>query len=161
MSAADVVDIVDRLEGAGLTVWLDGGWGVDALLEEQTRPHDDLDLVVLLDEVPRVERELAVLGYVRVGGTPPLSFESVDADGRQVDSHPVVLDREGNGVYRMAGGRTWLYPAAGFSGTGAVAGRHVRCLTPEVQALCHEGYELDDEDRADLRLLEERFGSRE
>src|SRR3954462_13716864 len=31
MSAADVVAIARRLQRAGLPVWLDGGWGVDAL----------------------------------------------------------------------------------------------------------------------------------
>src|SRR6478672_2893398 len=46
MSAEDVVAIVTRLQRAGLPVWLDGGWGVDALVRRQTRPHDDLDVVV-------------------------------------------------------------------------------------------------------------------
>src|SRR5258708_7387144 len=27
-------------------VWIDGGWGVDALLGHQTRKHDDLDVAV-------------------------------------------------------------------------------------------------------------------
>jgi hypothetical protein len=32
MRDADVLMVVlDRLEAAGLVVWLDGGWGVDAL----------------------------------------------------------------------------------------------------------------------------------
>lgn len=29
-----------------MRVWLDGGWGVDALLGRQTRPHDDMDIVI-------------------------------------------------------------------------------------------------------------------
>jgi lincosamide nucleotidyltransferase A/C/D/E len=45
MAAQEVVRLLDLLESAGVTVWLDGGWGVDALLEEQTREHDDLGLV--------------------------------------------------------------------------------------------------------------------
>jgi hypothetical protein len=58
-------------------------------------------------------------------------------------------------------GRTTLgYPAAGFAGCGLVAGRPVRCLTREVQVLCHRGYELDEKDRHDLRLLHERLGDR-
>src|SRR5437763_6824103 len=88
MSAQDVVTIVDRLEGAGLRVWIDGGWGVDALVGRQTRAPDDLDLVALLEEVPAVERELAALGYERAGGEPPMSLDSVDAEGRQVDTNP-------------------------------------------------------------------------
>ena len=153
MSAEDVVAIVDRLEGAGLSVWVDGGWGVDALVGRQTRPHDDLDLVSLLDEVPALERELAALGYERAGGGPPMSFESVDANGRQVDTHPFTPDENGDGVYLQRDGNKWLYPARGFKGRGVVAGRRVRCMTAEVQVICHAGYELDEDDIHDLRLL--------
>jgi lincosamide nucleotidyltransferase A/C/D/E len=39
IDAADASRIVGQLEAAGLVVWLDGGWGVDALLGRQTRPH--------------------------------------------------------------------------------------------------------------------------
>jgi hypothetical protein len=34
----------------------------------------------------------------------------------------------------------------------------VRCLTPEMQMLCHTGYELPDEQWRDLALLHEKFG---
>lgn len=39
----NVINLYQRLLDAGIPIWLDGGWGVDALLEEQTRIHDDLD----------------------------------------------------------------------------------------------------------------------
>jgi lincosamide nucleotidyltransferase A/C/D/E len=65
ISAADAAAIVERLETSGLAVWIDGGWAVDAFAGRQTRPHDDPDLVVLPDEVPAVEGELAALGYHR------------------------------------------------------------------------------------------------
>jgi len=55
--------------------------------------------------------------------------------------HPVVFDELGNGLYRMEDGEDWTYPASGFSGIGHVRGRQARCLTPEVQLLCHTGYE--------------------
>jgi lincosamide nucleotidyltransferase A/C/D/E len=38
MTAADVVEILGWLGAASVDVWLlDGGWGVDALVGEQTR----------------------------------------------------------------------------------------------------------------------------
>lgn len=37
MNSADVVDLYAHLTDLGIEVWLDGGWGVDALLGEQTR----------------------------------------------------------------------------------------------------------------------------
>ena len=44
MDAPSVIRIVDRLERDDIDVWLDGGWGVDALLGKETREHDDLDV---------------------------------------------------------------------------------------------------------------------
>jgi lincosamide nucleotidyltransferase A/C/D/E len=42
VTATDVAEIVEWLRTAGVEVWLDGGWGVDALIGEQTREHKDL-----------------------------------------------------------------------------------------------------------------------
>jgi lincosamide nucleotidyltransferase A/C/D/E len=89
------------------------------------------------------------------GGGAPKSFELVDVEGRQVDVHPVVFDEHGDGIYRLETDEDWAYPAAGFAGEGSVLGRAVRCLTPDVQVLCHAGYELDDDDRHDLAVLRE------
>jgi len=159
MEAAELVRLIDLLERGGVRVWLDGGWGVDALLGEQVREHDDLDLVCELAASDQVTALLGEAGYELVVGAPPLSFVLVDPAGRQVDVHPVVFDDvRGGGVYQMKGGREWIYPEAGFAGRGSVAGRLVRCLTPEVQVLVHDGYELEDKDFRELRLLHERFG---
>ena len=43
MDADDVLRVIDRLASADIRVWVDGGWGVDALLGRQTRRHHDLD----------------------------------------------------------------------------------------------------------------------
>lgn len=161
MEPAELVRLVGLFEAEGVLVWLDGGWGVDALLERQTREHDDLDLVLDLADSERAIALLEAAGYELVDGAPPLSFVLVDAEGRQVDLHPVVLDEtRGGGVYRMKGDREWVYPAAGFEGRGRVAGRQVRCLTPEVQVLVHDGYELGEKDYRELCLLHDRFGVR-
>jgi lincosamide nucleotidyltransferase A/C/D/E len=152
MSAADAVAILDRLEGAGLTVWVDGGWAIDAVAGRETRAHDDLDLVARLEEIPALERELAALGYERAGGEPPCSFESVDAAGRQVDVHPIADD----GAYAMREGGIWHYPVEGLQGRGTIGGRAVRCLTVEAQLYCRTGYDPVDPDRhaRDVALLE-------
>ena len=169
MTAEDVVDLVSCLEAEGIDVWLDGGWAVDAALETQTRPHDDLDLVVELRAVEKLQEILGTRGYVLVGEAPK-SFEMIDDEGRQVDVHPVAFSESGDGIYRMDDDEDWIYPAAGFSGEGHVLGRHARCLTPEVQMLCHSGYEphrtsFDDvwalNRRFDIPVPEEYRGSRE
>jgi lincosamide nucleotidyltransferase A/C/D/E len=144
---------MDRID-----VWLDGGWGVDALIGEQTREHDDLDLVTARSDVPLLIETLGQEGYEVAKGQLPTCIVLLDPIGRQVDVHPVAFNDAGDGIYRMEDGRDWAYPAAGFAGRGSIAGQSVPCLTPEVQVLCHAGYELAETDRHDLAVLRERFG---
>lgn len=51
MQAADVQAVLAALDAAGVPTWLDGGWGIDALVGRQTRPHSDLDLVIALNRL--------------------------------------------------------------------------------------------------------------
>jgi lincosamide nucleotidyltransferase A/C/D/E len=161
LAATDVLVILDQLDGAGLVVWLDGGWGVDALLGRQSRPHQDLDLVVARDDCEVAQAALARVGFqhdrTAVPGLPA-RLVLVSADGWQVDVHPVVFDRHGN-AWQELGDDAWgAYPADGLTGVGMVGGRQVRCLTPQLQVRHHLGYPLAATDRHDLGLLAERFG---
>ena len=63
MPAESAVGVVDALDAAGVAVWVDGGWGVDALLGRERRTHDDLDLVVRLDQVEAAVAALRPLGF--------------------------------------------------------------------------------------------------
>jgi lincosamide nucleotidyltransferase A/C/D/E len=157
MTADDALAVLDLLDANGVVAWLDGGWAVDAALETQRRPHDDLDLVVELSDAERVPEILARSGYVVARGSAPKSFELVDRYGRQGDVHPVRFTPDGDGLYVMEDGEEWVYPAAGFSGEGRILGRRVRCLTPEVQMLCHTGYEPHVGSYDDVWALSMRF----
>jgi lincosamide nucleotidyltransferase A/C/D/E len=159
MTASALVELLRVLEAAGLEAWLDGGWGVDALLGRQTRPHKDVDLIVRLVDVPRLCEMLGQRGFAVREGAPPSCFVLADGAGLAVDVHPVTFDRNGNGVYRMEDGGDWVYPAEGFGGQGAVAGAAVRCLTPAAQVLCHaQGYTPAAKDLRDMKHLRARFG---
>ena len=160
MTAFDVASILDRLEGASIDAWVEGGWGVDALLGEQSRTHDDLDLIVRVDDTPTMCKILAEDGFGLVEGVLDSNFVLRDARGRAIDVHPVRFDAERNGIYRMAEGGDWVFPASGFSGTGRVGRRPVMCLTADVQMLCHTtGYEPGATDVHDMRLLNARLGT--
>jgi lincosamide nucleotidyltransferase A/C/D/E len=159
MDAARVLDLLSHLDDHGISVWLDGGWAIDALLGEQTRAHDDLDLVSRLEDSTRIEEALGKRGFLLEYGAPPQSFELVDAEGHQVDVHPASFRPNGDGLYRMANGEHWIYPAAGFGGHGRILGREVPCLTPEVVIINHTtGYTLDAAHQQDARALSAHYG---
>src|SRR5204863_1891352 len=74
MSSADLPALLDLFAAQGITVWLDGGWGVDALLGTQTRTHKDVDIVIALDEVPQLQNVLGDQGFAVHDGIVPHSF---------------------------------------------------------------------------------------
>lgn len=158
MRSRDVLEIVDLLEAAGVQAWLDGGWGVDALIGHQTRDHDDLDLVIPLPEADATRLFLAAARFEMVEDERTLCFVARDADDRRVDVHTVAFDDDGGGLQRQEDGTSWRYPPEGFAGRGRVAGREVACLSAAVQVLCHLDYEPDGTDRRDMRLLAENCG---
>jgi len=159
MNAGALVDLLQLFESAGIEVWLDGGWAVDALLGTQTRPHQDLDIILRAADLAGLREILSKRGFeIQKGGTES-NFVLADRSGLEVDVHVIVLDRDGNGVYRMQNGSDWIFPATGFSGRGVVEGFSVRCLSPEIQVLCHaHGYVPTEKDLRDMELLHARFG---
>ena len=42
----DVKSFISLCEENNIEFCLDGGWGVDALIGHQTRPHEDIDVAV-------------------------------------------------------------------------------------------------------------------
>jgi lincosamide nucleotidyltransferase A/C/D/E len=159
MPGGALVDLLQLFESAGIEVWLDGGWAVDALLGAQTRPHKDVDIILRIADLPKLEESLGNRGFKIQGGGTKSNFVLADRTGLEVDVHAIVFDRDGNGVYRMENGSDWIFPAAGFSGRGVVHGIVVRCLSPEIQVLCHaHGYVPTEKDLRDMELLQARFG---
>jgi len=65
MTSADVIDIYSTWGGLGIQIWIDGGWGVDALQGRQTRPHKDLDIALEDQHLVRFELFLASRGNHR------------------------------------------------------------------------------------------------
>jgi lincosamide nucleotidyltransferase A/C/D/E len=158
MGPGEVLKVLDALALAGLPSWLDGGWGVDALLGKQTRSHEDIDLVVELARLDEVRAILGELGFHLVEDHLPTRAAMRSDDGGQIDLHPVTFDENGIGWQAGAApdGADCSYPADGFS-LGQVAGQSVPCLTPTLQIEHHLGYQPRERDRADVTALASAF----
>ena len=164
MHAADVVEIIDALESVGVDVWVEGGWGIDALLGKQTRPHDDLDVFIRTDDTEAAIRVTGGLGFSLMTDELPQGFVVRDTVDRRIDFHPIRFRSDGSAVQEINGGGEWVFSAPGILGTGSINGREMRCLTQGEQAVRatdqpgDAGYEPDETDRRDIQLLRERFG---
>lgn len=157
MGADAVHDVLATLRAAGFArVWVGGGWGVDALVGRQTRPHRDLDLAV--DVTPatleRVLETLAQGGYEIETDWRPSRVELAAAGARRVDVHPLTFDAQGVGHQTNVDGLApFEYPLAAFA-RGTIGGRAVHCLSVAQQLTFHSGYTPREQDLHDLALLE-------
>jgi len=152
MPVGAVLAVLDVLEAAGVRVWLDGGWGVDALVGRQTRPHRDVDLALDVRDEDAALTALRTLGYVIETDERPTRVELAAPGASWVDLHPLTFEDSRDGIQSGPAGERWVYPADCFV-TGSLSGRAVRCISAAQQLLFHSGYEPRDQDRHDLDLL--------
>jgi lincosamide nucleotidyltransferase A/C/D/E len=153
VSEKDAVDLIALLEQNGFEVYVDGGWAIDAVLEEQTRPHADLDIALPHDQVSRLRDVLGARGFREEprDDSWECNFVLSDEAGRRLDVHSYTLDAAGLNV----GGVPYI--GEQLTGHGVIGGYRVRCVSPEWLVKFHTGYELDTDDWHDVRLLCERF----
>jgi lincosamide nucleotidyltransferase A/C/D/E len=151
LNESDVLEVLDLLKSAGAAAWVDGGWGVDALIGETTRTHSDLDLVVLLDQLDVVRDALVEAGFTKVlRDWLPSALAVADSAGREIDLHPILGSSREGGQQLLPGGERFQYPAPV---TGTIGGRQVPCVDAATQVQCHLGYEPTDKDRQDMARL--------
>jgi len=153
MTAEDAVEIIKLLEENDIEVYVDGGWGVDALLGEQTRKHDDLDIALPHKFVPKLRELLEARGYEDVprDDTRDCNFVLGDDQGRLVDVHSYTFDENGKNVFGVA------YESHQLTGSGTINGYPVKGIPPDVMVEFHTGYDVDEGDYHDVKALCERF----
>jgi lincosamide nucleotidyltransferase A/C/D/E len=158
ITAEDALSVLAMLRKADVGVWIAGGWGIDALLGEQTREHRDLDLLHRANEEPAVVAALADAGFAETLDWRPVRFVVTDAVGREIDLHPLTFAADGSAVQASTDpAHPFVYPASCFV-SGTIAGVTVPCLSPEQQVYFHQGYEPAEHDRRDMARLRQAFG---
>ena len=139
VNKADAIEIILYAEENEIDIWLDGGWGVDALLGEETRSHNDIDLFVEEKNGKTFIEILKEKGFTEVIEAYTTTDHTVWKDDKDL-----VFEGES-------------YPSNVFSGIGKIGNKVVKCIDAENQVLFHLGYEHDENDVHDVRLLCERF----
>lgn len=130
MTADDVLAILAMLRRAQVDIWIGGGWGVDALVGEQTRQHRDLDLMHRKDQEPAVMAALAEAGFAETLDWRPVRFVVTDPSGREIDLHPLVFAADGSAVQASTDAEhPFTYPASCFV-TGKIRGPPLAACHP-------------------------------
>jgi lincosamide nucleotidyltransferase A/C/D/E len=157
MNSQKVKEVLDILSSNGVKVWLDGGWGVDALLHQQTRKHEDLDIVITNEDCEKAIALLEEYDYSLLIEDDTKAWNFVLSDGANaIDFHVVDFDDTGKAIYGPKDGGA-SYPEYAFGTKGKIEGMLVPCLSPKYQLESHRGYPLREKDRQDIQRLCEKF----
>lgn len=154
-----VIAFTKLVQGFSIPIWIDGGWGVDALLCNQTRSHSDLDIIININDLTQL-KEILISNQFELCLEPDctgIAFNS--KSGLAVDVHCVRFDKRGFGIFDLPDGREWPLPPSAFQGSGNIGGMLVNCLSPDAQVQCHgQGYQPTEKDLADMEALQNQFG---
>ena len=152
ISEDNVVEILEKTGDAGICVWVAGGWGVDALLGRQTRPHHDFDIFAEKKDESAFVDIFRTCGYRESQKHNDDNTAWTNSDGSLIDFHLFEFVEAGNMQHDNA-----RFPADIFDGNGFIGGIAVRCMTAEAQISYRHGYELREKDVQDVLLLCEAF----
>lgn len=153
MQASAVVQFWGSAQANGLNICIDGGWAVDAVLGVQTRPHGDLDIALPASEVIALRALLNGGGFSEVSRPDSWEHNFVlqSVSGDIIDVHSYELNSDGSNKEGVA------YMADHMCGEGIVLGCRIRCVPPRWLVPFHTGYDVDETDWHDVRLLCERY----
>ena len=150
---------LDLFHELGIKVWIDGGWGVDALLGECTRNHQDLDILISWADSAILTDALLARGFVDIhtDDRKDRNFVMGHPLHGKIDFHVIELTEGGGAVYGP-GEIDWIITESELSAVGTIGGREVWCLSVDYQVRSHSGYTLTDTDFADMFALREKYG---
>jgi lincosamide nucleotidyltransferase A/C/D/E len=154
MTSDNALHFYNLLKENGITVWIDGGWCVDALIGKQTRCHADLDIAVHRKDNIKLRLLLERKGYKEIQRDDSSEFMYImeSETGEIVDIHAFEYDENGKNTYGIE------YPFGSLTGTGKINGQEVNCIAPDFMYQFKTWYEPKEKDLHDLHALSEKFG---
>ena len=154
VNITDVKQILQFAIDAEIKVFLDGGWGVDALLGYQSRAHNDIDIFVEKNDYQNFIEIMKANGFYEIKMEYTTLNHTVweDLKNRIIDLHCFEYTDEGEILYDGD-----CFPVETFSGKGRIEEIEVSCIEPYSQVMFHLGYEFDENDAHDVKLLCEAF----
>jgi lincosamide nucleotidyltransferase A/C/D/E len=157
VDAEDVLRILRVLQTAGVRGWLDGSWGLDALVGEKTRSHRDVDILIARQDLDPARLALESQGFRISLDEAPARLVMTDSAGREVDM-PTAEPRPDGGLdVEMPDGTTMTLPKDALT-TGRILNVEVPALSAEVHAKTDFRYPPHDTDLHDIGVLRTRLG---
>ena len=147
VSVTDVKQILRLAMEAEIKVFLDGGWGVDALIGYETRTHNDIDIFVEKKDYHKFIQIIKDNGFYEIKMEYTTTSHTVweDEIKRIIDLHCFEYTDDDKILYEGN-----CFPLETFTGRGKVEDIEVSCIEPYSQVMFHLGYEFDENDMHDV-----------
>lgn len=84
----NLIKVLNFIGSLNIKYWLDGGWGVDALVGKQTRDHRDVDIDYDSRYTEKLLDALLNLGYEITTDWRPVRIELYHRELGYIDIHP-------------------------------------------------------------------------
>ena len=159
MTSDKVLNLYSWFQENGITIWVDGGWCIDALLNFQTRKHDDLDIAVSRKDNIKLRELLENNGWKeeKRDDSWECNYVMKSEDMYLIDVHVFEYDEQGKNIYGVP------YPFGSLNGKGKINAQWVNCVNPEWmfkfklwadEAFCKPR----EKDVIDAQILSQKFG---
>lgn len=149
----NLIKVLDLLDSIKMRYWIDGGWGVDILLGKQKREHRDVDVDFDGKFTETLLDKLKEEGYEIVVDWSPSRIELSHPKLGYIDVHPLIINEDGSARQANPQGGWYEFKAEWFS-TAVFEGRVIPCISAEAQKIFHNGYELREVDKIDMKNLD-------
>jgi aminoglycoside-2''-adenylyltransferase len=152
--------VVAVMQAADISVWLFGGWGLDARLGRITREHGDIEFWIERAQAERSKAVLMEAGAVVLPTQPP--EESCEYAWDAVRFSTAYFDRQPDGRIKLDGRWSdWQLPAESFAEDIGVLDGHVvptmsatgMLAMKEQYPTLRNGRPWRDKDRQDIETL--------
>ena len=161
MTSDKVLSLYNWFKKNFITIWIDGGWCVDALLNFQTRKHDDLDIAVSRNDNIKLRQLFENSEYKEEKRDDSCEYNYVmkNKDEYLIDVHVFEYDEQGKNIYGVP------YPFGSLTGKGKINESWVNCVAPEwmfkFKLWADDAHcEPREKDIIDAKFLSEKFGYR-
>ena len=149
--STDLNYLADILERQKIFFYVIGGFGVDLLYGNITRPHQDIDIDVKEEDINKLPNILKNKGYEVVKDELPMHIRFTHKEHGDLDVYSYIV--KGNVYLKYFNGTMKEYDSSYYTKV-EFKDRLYRCLSVKGQKEFHEGLKLTEEQEKDMIILE-------
>jgi hypothetical protein len=152
-----------RLDSKNIAYWLFGGWAVDFYAGSVTRVHDDIDIAIWLEDLPRIAKLLESDGWRHAPAKEEDGGTGYERDGVRLELTYLARNADGGVFIPLRDGPAPWAKESFADDVRELSGVRSRVITLAslrgMKSWPRDDPEDADKDRADLAILSNARGN--